>query len=99
MMNFDENMTQKVWEKGKVVAGQNPDSWRKDECSAWIGRTFYGNRNSKYGWEIDHIDPDGPDALPNLRPLQWENNAGRGNGPLKPVVTAQDTDNVDVRYR
>lgn len=58
-MSFSDEDIQKVWEKGKVVVGQNANQWRKDECGAWIDRDKYGNRESKYGWEIDHIDPNG----------------------------------------
>ncbi|MFN9492952.1 MAG: HNH endonuclease signature motif containing protein [Sphingobacteriales bacterium] len=42
-----------------------------------IKRSDYGNTNSRYGWEVDHIKPvskDGKDDLQNLQPLQWENN-------------------------
>ena len=96
-MSFSEYTVQKVWEKGTVVAGNKPNDWRKDQCGAWIGRSYYGNRNSQYGWEIDHIKPEskgGGDELSNLRPLQWENNAVRQTGRLTCPVTASDKDNI-----
>ena len=96
-MNLTEDIIQKVWEKGTVVSGNDPNVWRKDECKAWIGRQHYGNRDSQYGWEIDHIIPEsegGGDELSNLRPLQWQNNAGKQAGRLKCVVTASDKNNV-----
>jgi len=93
-MVWSNEMIQKVWEKGQVVSGNDPNVWRKDECGAWIGRQSYGNRNSKYGWEIDHISPGGPDTLSNLRPLQWENNVDKSDGRLKCNVTSSGKDNV-----
>lgn len=56
-MAFSEETIQQVWEKATPVAGNDPAVWRQDQCKAWIGRRFYGNRNSEYGWEIDHIVP------------------------------------------
>lgn len=39
-------------------------------------RGQYGNRESKLGWEIHHIDGNpNNNAYSNLDPLQWENNA------------------------
>lgn len=93
-MAWDEQTIQNVWLKGTIVDGQDSAKWRKDDCGAWIGRQFYGNRDSQYGWEIDHISPGGPDILSNLRPLQWENNAEKSEGRLKCNVTASGTKNV-----
>jgi hypothetical protein len=92
MSNWTDDMVQKVWEKGAVAGNNSPAEWRKDECGAWIGRRYYGNRSSQYGWEIDHITPGGPDALSNLRPLQWQNNADKSDGRLKCNVIAVGKD-------
>jgi hypothetical protein len=75
--SFDAATVEAVWQKGQVVAGQDPGTYRKDACGAWMQRSAYGSTDSKYGWEVDHIKPvalDGPDDLDNLQPLQWENN-------------------------
>jgi hypothetical protein len=90
-MGFTEEKIQKVWEKGKTVAKNDPKVWRKDQCGAWMKRADYGNINSEYGWQIDHITPvseGGTDDLSNLRPLQWENNLATQAGRLKCVVSA-----------
>jgi hypothetical protein len=98
-MSFTSDTIQKVWEKGTVVPNNDPNVWRKDECGAWIGRSEYGNRDSQYGWEIDHITPvseGGGDDLSNLRPLQWQNNAEKQGGRLTCPVTASGTQNVST---
>jgi hypothetical protein len=97
-MSFSEEQIQQVWEKGKAVPNYGEGKYRKDECSAWMIRDKHGDRNSKYGWEIDHIDPKGGDDLSNLRPLQWENNVATSDeGKLKCVVTSKGNENVDVK--
>ncbi len=100
-MKFSEEIIQKVWDKSKTVSGYDSTKWGKDECGAWIGRQNYGDRDSKYGWEIDHIKPEserGTEELSNLRPLQWKNNASKQEGRLTCPVTASGAENVEKQY-
>lgn len=99
-MAFDDATKLAVWNKGTAVNGNEPKTWRKDECGAWMQFSKYGDRNSTYGWEIDHItsqNNNGSDALSNLRPLQWENNAAKGAGRLKCAVTAAGEKNAPIK--
>lgn len=73
---------QAVWGKGTVIPGYDPNLYRQDQCTAWIKREKYGNRNSILGWEIHHDNPNGPDDILNYSPLQWENNAKTSDGRL-----------------
>ena len=80
--SFDEATIQKVWEKGTVVPGNDPNVFRKDRCGAWMQRTQHGVTSHKYGWEVDHIKPSskgGSDHIDNLQPLYWENNRHKGD--------------------
>lgn len=79
-MGFSSEIIRAVWSKGIVVAGYDYRFWRKDKYGAWIGWEYYGNRNSEFGWEIDHIKPvslGGSDIIFNLQPLHWQNNSSK----------------------
>jgi hypothetical protein len=93
-LSWADAVIQQVWEKGKLAPSNDPKVFRKDSCDAWIRRNLYGNRNSTYGWEIDHINPNGGDALSNLQPLQWENNVHKSDGKSGCKVTSSGTDNI-----
>lgn len=96
-MEYNEETINAVWEKGKTIPDNDPKVYRKDECGAWIARSKHGNRDSQYGWEIDHISPGGSDAISNLRPLQWENNVDKSDGRLKCNIIADGAANVRKR--
>lgn len=96
-MAFSEEEKLEVWKKGDVVSGVDSAVWRKDQCGAWINFAKYGERNSDYGWEVDHIKPvskDGGDNLGNLRPLHWKNNAAKSDGRLSCAITSDGNKNV-----
>lgn len=80
--SFGVDVVNAVWQKGQIVAGYDSNTWRKDSCGAWINRHEYGNTDSNYGWEIDHIQPvakGGSDHLFNLQPLLWKNNRAKSD--------------------
>jgi len=97
-MIYSDELIQEVWMKGSIVPDNDPEVWRKDECGAWIQRSMHGDRNSQYGWEIDHIASNESDDLANLRPLQWKNSVSKGDGKLRCRVVAEGVDNKELDY-
>ncbi|HCT29245.1 MAG TPA: hypothetical protein DIW31_00570 [Bacteroidales bacterium] len=76
MANFSEDKINLVWEKARIIDGQDAAIYRQDFAGAWIQRDRYGKEES-FGWEIDHMFPEslgGNENSDNLQPLQWENN-------------------------
>ncbi len=79
---WSAEIIKEVWEKGEVIPDYPPEIWRMDKYAVLMKQADFGNRNSKYGWEIDHIKPvihDGKDSIDNLQPLNWKNNADKGD--------------------
>ncbi len=82
MANFTQEQIEEVWQKARIMANNNPNVFRQDYAGAWIRRDQYGDRNAKYGWEIDHCLPEsqgGSDNIENLYPLHWKNNVQKDN--------------------
>ena len=79
-MGFSEEVVEAVWKKGKVIDGYDSDVWRHDDFGKVMKYVEYGDRESKYGWEKDHIIPienGGTDDLKNLRQLHYKSNLAR----------------------
>ncbi len=71
-----------VWNKANIVEGHHQTETRMDPCGNLIKWSQFGNRDSIYGWEIDHVNPvanGGGDNIENLQPLHWRNNLKKGN--------------------
>lgn len=101
---MDDEIINAVWKKAKTAEGYNPDLVRLDSCGALILKSEYCNRESQFGWEIDHVFSKyrgGGDDLVNLRPMQWENNDSKSDDfPVYwSAVTAGDNENVRLRQR
>lgn len=88
-MEITEDIKRVIWNKGVVDDKYPSERVRKDACGAFMLYEDFGDRNSVFGWEIDHIYPasvlrekgvaeDLIDDTVNLRPLNWKNNASKG---------------------
>jgi len=96
---MDEELIQRIWEKGTIVPNYDPNLFRQDAAGAWIARAEWGNVHSPLGWEVDHIYPQskgGTDELFNLRPIQWENNRSKGDDYPRYVAKIVSKENRNV---
>lgn len=92
--NWTPRAKQLVWRKAPYVDINHTEYGKKDSCKACIKEECYGDRNSDYGWEIDHIIPESIlkdagvpqeliDDIDNLRPMHWRNNVQKSDDFLQ----------------
>ena len=70
-----------LWKKLRIIPGYAPNEYRADYYGKMVRYSHYGDRNSPFGWEIDHIIPEslgGSNNLSNLRAINWFSNASHG---------------------
>lgn len=109
MCKIDDEKKKLIWNKARVVDGYDSNKYRQDACGAWIVYDDYQNRDSIYGWEVDHIYPMSKlkcigveqkdiDDVRNLRPLNWKNNVSKGIDypSYRAVCIAEDNRNVEA---
>lgn len=107
MCRFNEDLLNRIWERAQEVDGYDKDRVRKDACGAWIIRDLYGDTNSPFGWEVDHIYPESKlrsknvpenmiDDPINLRPLNWKNNLSKSADYPSYQATMKSEDNKNV---
>lgn len=109
-MEYTEEKKRYFWRKAKPVDGEDKNEVRRDASGAIIHYSDYKNRDSDYGWEIDHIYPKSlledanvPENMiddpRNLRPMNWKNNVSKGcDYPLyTTVVIASRSVNIEKK--
>lgn len=94
------DIIERIWQKALKVDGYDPSLYRKDFANAWIARDSYGDCNSSFGWEIDHVYPislGGDNHFVNLRPMNYRNNRSKGNDypQYSAVVTSEGNRNIE----
>jgi hypothetical protein len=77
---FDDVTIEAVW--NQTAPSREHPPMRVDAFGALIWREGYGNRASKFGWEIvrkHSPNGGGGDEFENLQAVQWENNRRNGH--------------------
>jgi hypothetical protein len=80
-----------VWIKAAPITGLDSATWRQDAYGSIMLFDAYGDVNSAFGWEIDHITPKasgGGDDVNNLQALHWKNNRAKADRNSLEVLRA-----------
>lgn len=81
----NQDQIEKAWENAKKIQGEDPSQYRQDPYGNKIRKTSFG-KDSKMGWEVDHIKPKalgGSDATRNLQALQTKVNREKSDSLVK----------------
>ena len=104
MCRYSNDLLNELWEKANPVDGYDSTLVRKDPCGAWIQRDKYNDRDSDFGWEVDHVYPqallkekgadlDEIDNIANLRAFNWHNNVSKGlDYPVYHIAVKSEND-------
>jgi hypothetical protein len=87
-MVFSDELIEKVWQKARATSKLSSETWRQDECGAWMRRDHYGLDRSEFSWKIENISLGGPDTLENLRPFHRANVYDHANRRATCHITA-----------
>ena len=111
-MDYTKEQLEDIWRKGVPVEGYNPAIIRQDACGAWILKESYGQEDSDYCWEVDHICPQSIleskgidksqiERIENLRPLNRRNKISKACDypSYEAVFVAQGEQNVECEKR
>ena len=74
-MDFSDDTIQEIWEKGEILQGSDPETWRLDDYGNVINRNLYKTYVSQYGWEIK-ILKSGFNKTEFI-PVKWTENFGK----------------------
>ncbi|MBR4219458.1 MAG: HNH endonuclease [Bacteroidales bacterium] len=79
-MPYSVETLNKIWDKGIIIKGKNPNKYRKDVNGNEMYKASYG-KYSKMGWNVDHKKAKangGSDSLRNLQPMNSRANSSKG---------------------
>ncbi len=87
----DEDTIRTVWQRGRASGEYPADTWRQDECGAWMRRSQYGEATAEFGWKIERVAPGGAKDADALRPFHVANSYDIANGRPHCRITADRT--------
>lgn len=86
-MSYSEEEKSTIWyQTTKPLSSYSHSLYAIDKTGNEIHYIQYGNTDSEFGWEIDHIIPvvlGGKTVFSNLRAIHWRINRAKGDKLLR----------------